>query len=425
MSSLSNLQLIDKMSGERKSKDKPSSSSEHDRQDDSDRSSENEMGFTLESVRNYLEKKLGFYKESEGKSSQTDDNEKVIEDLTFEGVANHWKKNGFKKIVTMVGAGISTSAGIPDFRSPGTGLYHNLEKYNLPHPTAIFEMDYFQDNPKPFFVLAKELYPGTFKPTPCHYFIRLLQDKGLLVRHYTQNIDTLERIAGVKDEKLVEAHGTFYTNHCLECRAEYSMEWMKEQIFADEIPICTRCPGVVKPDIVFFGENLPNKFYEYPSRDFKDCDLLIIMGTSLEVQPFASLVERANSRCIRLLINREKVGSRHDVLSSWLLFSKGLLYDDSENKRDVAWIGDCDDGVYALAEAIGWGDELKELVAKEHARIDKMAKGHEEVSDEEVEQLAEQLGKLGKTEEEVSREIDIQSASSGAKSLKNADDKSK
>lgn len=78
------------------------------------------------------------------------------------------------------------AAGIPDFRSPGSGLYDNLQKYNLPYPQAIFELNFFRENPKPFFVLAKELYPGTFKPTPGHYFIRLLQDKGLLLRHYTQ-----------------------------------------------------------------------------------------------------------------------------------------------------------------------------------------------------------------------------------------------
>lgn len=120
-----------------------------------------------------------------------------------------------------------SAAGIPDFRSPGTGLYHNLQKYNLPHPQAIFELDFFKDNPKPFFELAKELYPGKFKPTICHYFIKLLADKGMLLRHYTQNIDALERVAGVPEETLVEAHGTFYTGHCLNCRHIYSIEWLK------------------------------------------------------------------------------------------------------------------------------------------------------------------------------------------------------
>jgi NAD-dependent SIR2 family protein deacetylase len=89
-------------------------------------------------------------------------------------------------------AGISVSAGIPDFRSPGTGLYDNLAKYNLPEPTAVFDINYFRENPAPFYQLAKELFPGQYKPTPTHLFIRLLHDKGLLRRCFTQNIDSLE-----------------------------------------------------------------------------------------------------------------------------------------------------------------------------------------------------------------------------------------
>lgn len=254
----------------------------------------------------------------------------------------------------MVGAGISTSAGIPDFRSPESGLYSNLQKYNLPYPSAIFQFSYFRDNPRPFFALAKELYPGSFKPTPCHYFIKLLEKKGLLLRHYTQNIDTLERVTGIDGEKLVEAHGTFYKNHCIGCNLEYSMEWAKEKIFKDKIPVCSECHGIVKPDIVFFGENLPEKFYNLPEVDFKKCDLLIVMGTSLEVQPFASLIERVNKNCIRLLINREIVGKLSDPLTEMFL-GDGFHFDMPGNKRDVAWVGDCDDGVQLIADKLGFG----------------------------------------------------------------------
>lgn len=104
-----------------------------------------------------------------------------------------------------------------------------MKKYNLPYPEAIFELDYFRKSPQAFFQLAKELYPGTFKPTPAHYFVKLLEDKGLLVRHYTQNIDTLDSIAGISPEKSVEAHGTFLTNHCLDCRKSYSMDVVKSK----------------------------------------------------------------------------------------------------------------------------------------------------------------------------------------------------
>jgi len=95
-------------------------------------------------------------------------------------------------IIILTGAGISTSAGIPDFRSPKTGLYANLQKYNLPYPEAIFDINYFKQNPKPFFELAKELFTGNYQPTSTHRFIRLLEEEGKLLRNYTQNIDGLE-----------------------------------------------------------------------------------------------------------------------------------------------------------------------------------------------------------------------------------------
>jgi NAD+-dependent protein deacetylase sirtuin 2 len=198
----------------------------------------------------------------------------------------------------------------------------------------------------------------------------LLQDKGLLLRHYTQNIDTLERIAGIEHEKLVEAHGTFYSNHCVDCDEEFSMEWAKKEIFADNVPACTKCNGIVKPDIVFFGENLPEKFYVLPHQDFKQCDLLIIMGTSLTVQPFASLVDYVSDHCVRLLINRDKVGKNSSGFFRSMMFGEGLCFDLPGNRRDVAFEGDCDDGCLYLAEQLGFGDELKEMVKKEHSRID-------------------------------------------------------
>ena len=80
------------------------------------------------------------------------------------------------------------------FRTPGTGLYDNLQQYRIPYPEAIFDIDFFHHNPKPFFTLAKELYPtGKYRPNFIHYFVRLLHDKGMLLRMYTQNIDGLER----------------------------------------------------------------------------------------------------------------------------------------------------------------------------------------------------------------------------------------
>jgi len=126
-----------------------------------------------------------------------------------DALAQYIKDGKAKKIVVLTGAGISTSAGIPDFRSPETGLYANLERLNLPHPEAVFELSFFRENPLPFYTLAQELYPGKYRPTITHSFINLLHQKGLLLKLFTQNIDCLEREAGVPGDKIIEAHGSF------------------------------------------------------------------------------------------------------------------------------------------------------------------------------------------------------------------------
>ncbi|KAM5183382.1 NAD-dependent protein deacetylase sirtuin-3, mitochondrial isoform 4-T4 [Callospermophilus lateralis] len=175
------------------------------------------------------------------------------EKLSLQDIAELIRVRACQKVVVMVGAGISTPSGIPDFRSPGSGLYSNLQQYNIPYPEAIFELEFFFHNPKPFFTLAKELYPGNYRPNATHYFLRLLHDKGLLLRLYTQNIDGLERVSGIPTAKLVEAHGTFASATCTVCRRS--------------------CPG----------------------EDFW-------------VEPFASLSEAVGSSVPRLLINRDLVG---------------------------------------------------------------------------------------------------------------------
>jgi len=305
---------------------------------------------------------------------------KVLEEPTVECLANYIKSSKCKNIVVMAGAGISTSAGIPDFRSPGSGLYSSIqETYNLSDPQIIFEIGFFRQNPKPFYALAKQLLPTEFGPTTAHRFVQLLHKKGLLLRHYTQNIDGLERKAGIPDDKIVEAHGTFYTSHCTNftCKKDYNFDWMKEKIQSDEVPKCTKCDSVIKPDVIFFGENLPTKFFTCASSDFDKCDLLIIMGTSLVVQPFASLVEKPSEDTPRLLINREAVGTPDASLLGQLLkkfgghedfdlglasqfIGKGLNFESPTN-RDVALLGDCDDGVRKLAKILGWEEELDKL----------------------------------------------------------------
>ena len=113
------------------------------------------------------------------------------------------------KILVMAGAGLSTPSGIPDFRTPGSGIYDNLKKYNLPYPEAIFDIHYFRARPEPFYEWAKEFFPGVnYQPNDAHWFIKKLHDHKKLLRFFTQNIDGLEKLTGM-DLHITE--GFFHT----------------------------------------------------------------------------------------------------------------------------------------------------------------------------------------------------------------------
>ncbi len=253
-----------------------------------------------------------------------------------------------KRVIVMLGAGASTSCGIPDFRTPKTGLYDNLQKYDLPRATAVFELEYFKTNPKPFFMLAKELYPSNFQPSLTHRFVKLLDDKGKLLRCYTQNIDGLELKAGLPAEKLVQAHGGFGSenDNCIDCGHPQPAAETKRAIFADEIPRCSKCSGLVKPNITFFGQELDQRYHELSKLDFPDADLLIVMGTSLSVTPFCFLVNRVQPSVPRVLVNLEKVG---------VPLIKGIEPGfDFEKNRDVFCQMSTDSGVASVCRILDW-----------------------------------------------------------------------
>ncbi|XP_040322707.1 NAD-dependent protein deacetylase sirtuin-2-like [Herpailurus yagouaroundi] len=135
------------------------------------------------------------------------------------------------------------------------------------------------------------------------------------------------------------------------------------------------CPSNSASDIVFFGENLPARFFSCMQSDFLKVDLLLIMGTSLQVQPFASLIGKAPLSTPRLLINKEKTGQTDPFLGMMMGLGGGMDFDSKKAYRDVAWLGDCDRGCLALADLLGWKEELEDLVRKEHARIDAQQAG--------------------------------------------------
>lgn len=234
-----------------------------------------------------------------------------------------------KNIIVLTGAGVSVSCGIPDFRSRD-GIYSRLaiDFPDLQDPQSMFDINYFLRDPRPFFKFAREIYPGQFIPSPCHKFLKLLEQKGKLLRNYSQNIDTLEKVAGI--EKVIECHGSFATASCTKCKYKVNAEDIKADIFAQKIPLCKICnvttndeeqvednfdgfnqgiteKGIMKPDIVFFGEGLPDSFHEAMTTDKDKCDLLIVIGSSLKVRPVALIPSSILPNVPQILINRESL----------------------------------------------------------------------------------------------------------------------
>lgn len=146
------------------------------------------------------------------------------------------------------------------------------------------------------------------------------------------------------EDKIVEAHGSFAHHHCIECKSSFSDDLMRQAVSKRDVPHCLtpQCNGLVKPDIVFFGEQLPEEFRRNRSLP-SSADLCIVMGTSLTVQPFASLPSFVSGGVPRVLINLEQVG--------------GL----GSRPDDVLLLGDCDAGVRKLAAALGWKEDLEAL----------------------------------------------------------------
>lgn len=237
-----------------------------------------------------------------------------------------------KNIIVLTGAGVSVSCGIPDFRSRD-GIYERLrvEYPDMRDPQSMFDIGYFSRDPRPFYRFAKEIYPGLFEPSPSHRFIKLLESRGKLLRNYTQNIDTLERVAGI--ENVIECHGSFATASCTRCKYHVDASEIQEDIMCQRIPMCKVCmaestkdleagvhrveyplnynqlvaAGVMKPDIVFFGESLPDKFHSTIELDKSNCDLLIVIGSSLKVRPVALIPSSINAEIPQILINREQL----------------------------------------------------------------------------------------------------------------------
>lgn len=173
----------------------------------------------------------------------------------------------------------------------------------------------------------------------------------------------MEFAAGLPEDKVVEAHGTFHRAYCKACKKAYSIHWLQKAIFAaencafsqDGVPTCevAGCGGVVRPDVVLFGEPLSRRFFSAAHYDFKECDLLLVFGTSLAVAPFNGIVGRPASGVPRVYVNKTKPGATG--LIGWVM-GKGKSV-SFEGANDLVELGDCDEKV----EAAGWADDLEKV----------------------------------------------------------------
>ncbi|KAF7308789.1 Deacetylase sirtuin-type domain-containing protein [Mycena kentingensis (nom. inval.)] len=272
-----------------------------------------------------------------------------------------------RRILILTGAGISVSCGIPDFRSPD-GIYASLREkgqYDLDDPQQMFDISYFRENPAVFYSFASQIYPSNFTPSPCHRFIKLVENKDQLLRNYTQNIDTLETLAGVS--RVLQCHGSFATASCLSCRRQVHGSEIEAAILAQTVPLCSICsaqsiatpkkkkkksktqwqsdddddesegpaypPWVMKPDITFFGEKLADHFDQSLAADRDEVDLLLVIGTSLKVAPVADILSHLPHSVPQILINKTPV--RHI-------------------NPDIILLGNADHIVTSLCVRLGW-----------------------------------------------------------------------
>ena len=204
-----------------------------------------------------------------------------------------------KKILVFTGAGVSTESGIPDFRSPG-GIWDRFDPDDFTYQKFISSADARR---KQWQLLWKDRLTETVQPNPAHHAIAELHRRGRLDCVITQNVDSLHQAAGVPDDKVFELHGSMRRVLCLQCGRRYPMAEIKKRLYdGEEVPQCVACHGILKPDIILFGEALPEAVFSEAAFRAEHCDLFIVVGSSLVVYPAAQLPAYAADAGATLII---------------------------------------------------------------------------------------------------------------------------
>jgi NAD-dependent protein deacetylase/lipoamidase len=200
------------------------------------------------------------------------------------------------RVVALTGAGVSVPSGIPDFRTPGRGIWAKVD------PMAVATIDAFHSDTKRFWDFYRPRFHDLAdkEPNPAHHALAELERRGVLEAVITQNIDRLHRKAG--SEEVIEVHGSIATASCTSCEATYPLERVESLFDDDGVAACEGCAGKVKPDVVLFGEFLPADAMARAEELCSSADLLICVGSSLEVHPVAGLPQLTVARGGRIAI---------------------------------------------------------------------------------------------------------------------------
>jgi NAD-dependent deacetylase len=200
--------------------------------------------------------------------------------------------------VALTGAGFSTPSGIPDFRSKGTGLWEHDD------PMEVASLTTFQNHPERFYGWIQSLSTSIWaaKPNPAHIALAKMERAGVIKAVITQNIDGLHQLAG--SSNVFELHGTLRSMTCIRCRAKVDSDTVIPSfISAGTLPLCPGCQGLLKPDIVLFEEMLPDEAWGKAEQFCSSCDVILVVGSSLEVIPASRLPLRALEKGAHLILN--------------------------------------------------------------------------------------------------------------------------
>ncbi|MEJ2716238.1 MAG: NAD-dependent deacylase [Deltaproteobacteria bacterium] len=231
-----------------------------------------------------------------------------------------------RNAVALTGAGISTESGIPDFRSPG-GLWERIDP-------GEFSIDRFLQNPARFWRIHRELKAsGDFdlasaSPNSAHTALARMEEMGIIKCVITQNVDNLHQKAG--SSEVVEFHGNLLRAACMKCRCHEPIENVESRLAEgeEETPRCEKCGGLVKPDAVFFGEAIPSRALSVSQIQSHKCDVLLVVGTSLQVFPAAQIplsVKLKSPPATVVEVNREPSALHQQVTDILLLGSAGEI----------------------------------------------------------------------------------------------------